>query len=183
MGRKLKAGIICSEFNQDLVQPLYSEAVRELASCASPEAGETPGEKPKASRRGQTAQFMDLSRPWPFSALKKESGREAPVAIKPFVRLVPGAGEIPLMARWMIERQKAEGVLALGAIVKGETGHYDFLRSFLERALWDLQREYGLPVIFSVLMLESRAQAASRIKRGGEAARAFAEMLRLSAAL
>ena len=195
--REFKTGIICSEFHWELVQPLYSEAIKELAPYAAPVggAGETSAEGAAWLRKAfsqdnrenllnrRAVKFMDLSKPGTFSDFKKDGLADAPVAIKPLIRLVPGTGEIPLMARWMIERQKVEGILALGAVIRGETAHYGFLCSFLERALWDLQREYALPVVFSVLMLESRAQAAARLKRGREGARALINMLRLSKSL
>ena len=43
-------------------------------------------------------------------------------------------------------------VLALGVIIKGQTGHYDFLNGFLQKSLWDLQKTYSIPILFSILM-------------------------------
>ena len=78
---------------------------------------------------------------------------------------VTGAGEIPLTAKWAAEKNKYDGILALGAVIRGETTHYDTLSRVLETALWDLQKQYSLPIIFSVLMLESREQVKNRVGR------------------
>ena len=92
---------------------------------------------------------------------------------------VPGAGEIPLMAKWAIEKRQAMGVLGLGVVIRGQTAHFDFLKDFLQNALWSLQNQYAVPVIFSVLLLENREQAPDRISRAKTGMQALLNMLEL----
>ena len=98
---------------------------------------------------------------------------------------VPGAGEIPLAVQWLIEDlQKTQtvnliAVLALGVIIKGQTGHYDFLNGLLQKALWDLQKTHSLPIVVSVLLLENRDQAKQRIVRAKESMNSLTQMIKL----
>lgn len=97
---------------------------------------------------------------------------------------VPGAGEIPQVSRWLLKKCDLDGLLALGVVIRGETSHHESLCRILEKGLLSLQKECSLPVIFSVLMLENRFQAESRLggpkgHRGCEAALALVKMLKL----
>lgn len=92
---------------------------------------------------------------------------------------VPGAGEIPQACDWLLKSGKAEGVLAQAVIIRGETSHYDFLCRLLEGALWDLQKTYSKPLVFNVLMTETREQAEKRIHRGAESLKALVQMIAL----
>ncbi|MGI9548810.1 MAG: 6,7-dimethyl-8-ribityllumazine synthase, partial [Bdellovibrionales bacterium] len=85
----------------------------------------------------------------------------------------------PLCVKWLLESpKKYDGILAIGTVIRGETTHYDFLCQFLERALWDLQKEYSLPVIFSILTVENKEQALKRVFKGRDHAKALIEMIR-----
>jgi len=93
---------------------------------------------------------------------------------------VPGAGEIPQVIKWALDTEhKALGVLALGVIIRGETSHFDFLKDFLQTALWDLQKNHSVPIVSSVLMLENREQFKKRVVRAGEATQALLKMIEL----
>ena len=94
---------------------------------------------------------------------------------------VPGAGEIPLFTKWIAEKKKYDGVLALGVIIRGETTHYNSLCRILEKSLWNLQKEYLLPIIFSILTVENREQAIHRIQkgRGREHTKVLIQMMKL----
>jgi len=96
---------------------------------------------------------------------------------------VPGAFEIPLAARHALE-SGFHGVIALGAVIRGETSHYDYVCNAVERGCTDLQIKYGKPVVFGVLTTENEAQAFDRIggshgHKGVESARVLLEMLQL----
>ncbi len=96
---------------------------------------------------------------------------------------VPGAYEIPLAARELIE-SGADGVIALGAVIRGDTSHYDYVCSAVERGCSLLQHDYGKPVVFGVLTTETEEQAFDRIggshgHKGIEAADVLVEMLNL----
>lgn len=97
---------------------------------------------------------------------------------------VPGSGEIPLAARWLIEKEKPCGLLALGAVIQGETPHFESLRRILDQGLLSLQERFSIPIVFAVLFVESRAQAIDRLggskgHRGEQAARALCKMIAL----
>ena len=92
------------------------------------------------------------------------------------VTWVPGAFELPLVARGMAASGRVDAVVALGAVIRGDTGHYDFVAG---QCAWGLQRvqiDSGLPVVFGVLTTDTVEQALVRslpddTNKGAEAAR------------
>lgn len=96
---------------------------------------------------------------------------------------VPGVGEIPFTVDGLFRHKKSQAILALGACIKGQTGHYDFLCGFLQKALWDLQKTYTSPLVFSILMLENRSDAQKRMNRGAEGINSLIRMIELSKSL
>ncbi|MGI8820497.1 MAG: 6,7-dimethyl-8-ribityllumazine synthase [Chthoniobacterales bacterium] len=93
------------------------------------------------------------------------------------LHLVPGAFEIPVLVRELALQKKADAILALGVILKGDTSHAEHLATSVTNALQQIAIEYGVPVINAVLSLENEEQAQERchgkqINRGIEAARA-----------
>jgi 6,7-dimethyl-8-ribityllumazine synthase len=101
---------------------------------------------------------------------------------------VPGAFEIPLAAKWLIDYEKCDGVIALGAVIRGETSHYDFVCSAVERGCTHLQLETGRPVVFGVLTTDNDEQALNRAggaqgHKGEEAVDTLFEMLLLKKCL
>jgi 6,7-dimethyl-8-ribityllumazine synthase len=97
---------------------------------------------------------------------------------------VPGAFEIPLAAKWLLTADRCDGVIALGAVIRGETPHFDYVCSAVERGCTLLQLESAKPVVFGVLTTDNEAQARDRIggahgHKGVEAAQTLTEMLLL----
>lgn len=97
---------------------------------------------------------------------------------------VPGAYEIPLAAKWLLTKKRCDGVIALGAVIRGETAHFDYVCSAVERGCTLLQLEQAKPVVFGVLTVDTDEQARDRIggrhgHKGREAARTLVEMLNL----
>jgi 6,7-dimethyl-8-ribityllumazine synthase len=97
---------------------------------------------------------------------------------------VPGAVEIPLAVQWLIEMKKCDAVIALGAVVRGETPHFDFVCNSVERGCSELQLKYNVPVAFGVLTTEDGHQALARSggakgNKGKESAFVALEMLAL----
>lgn len=92
---------------------------------------------------------------------------------------VPGAFELPLVALEIARRWKPDGIVALGAVIRGETPHFDFVAAETARGLMQASLETGIPVSFGVVTANDVAQAAARTRppldRGAEAARACAE--------
>ncbi|MFH0833915.1 MAG: 6,7-dimethyl-8-ribityllumazine synthase [Patescibacteria group bacterium] len=89
---------------------------------------------------------------------------------------VPGAFEIPTLAKKILASKKFDGVIALGVVVRGETAHFDFVAGNCARKIADLGVEFAQPVIFGVLTTETTEQAGARAARGAEFATAAFEL-------
>ena len=101
---------------------------------------------------------------------------------------VPGAYELPLAARYCADSGRYAGVAALGAVIRGETTHYDYVCNECARGLMDVQLRTGVPCGFGVLTVENLDQALARAggdKRdsGRHAAEAVLMMRRLRGTL
>jgi 6,7-dimethyl-8-ribityllumazine synthase len=97
---------------------------------------------------------------------------------------VPGAFEIPLAARALARTGRFDAVLCLGAVIRGETPHFDYISAEASRGIAQLALECDLPVIFGVLTTNTVAQAIERAdpakhNRGAEAAKTAIEMVTL----
>lgn len=96
---------------------------------------------------------------------------------------VPGAIEIPLVVQQSF-LAGYEGVIALGAVIRGETSHYDYVCNSVERGCSQLMLEFNAPVIFGVLTTENEEQALDRLggshgHKGVVCAQGLKEMLEL----
>ena len=80
---------------------------------------------------------------------------------------LPGAWELPLAARTLAARGGYAAVVALGAVIRGETVHFDYVAGEASRGLMEVALHYGVPVGFGVLTCDSLEQALARA--GGEA--------------
>jgi 6,7-dimethyl-8-ribityllumazine synthase len=89
---------------------------------------------------------------------------------------VPGAFELPLAAMALAKTRRYACVVALGAIVRGETPHFDYIASEAASGLQLAAIETGIPVSFGVLTVETVAQGEARIERAAEAVRSALEM-------
>jgi 6,7-dimethyl-8-ribityllumazine synthase len=95
---------------------------------------------------------------------------------------VPGAFELPLAARVGAESGRFDAVVALGAVIRGETDHYEHIAREASAGLAAVARETGVPVGFGVLTVADLAQARARSapgpdNKGAEAARAAVAMV------
>jgi 6,7-dimethyl-8-ribityllumazine synthase len=79
---------------------------------------------------------------------------------------VPGAYELPLAARYCAESGRYAGVACLGAVIRGETDHYDFVCAEAARGIQDVQLRTGVPCAFGVLTVENMDQALARTGGG-----------------
>jgi len=103
-------------------------------------------------------------------------------------RRAPGAYELPLAAARMLDGGRYDAVIALGAVIRGDTPHFEFVAGECARGLMDVQLRYGKPVAFGVLTVNNDAQAIERAQpgpanKGYEAAAAVLDMIRLIRAL
>jgi 6,7-dimethyl-8-ribityllumazine synthase len=83
-----------------------------------------------------------------------------------FVALVPGAVELPLAARNLARQLDLDAVVALGAVIRGDTDHYDHVCRAAQEGLLTVSLEEDLPVMFGVLTCDTEEQALARA--GGE---------------
>ena len=79
---------------------------------------------------------------------------------------VPGAYELPLAAKYAAESGRFSGVACLGAVIRGETTHYDYVCGESARGIMDVQLATGVPCAFGVLTVESMEQALARAGGG-----------------
>ena len=83
------------------------------------------------------------------------------------VRPVPGAFELPLAAKWLLGGPNAcDAIIAIGAVIRGETAHFDFVCQGVTQGLMQLGLDSGKPAIFCVLTDDNIDQ--SRARSGGE---------------
>ena len=79
---------------------------------------------------------------------------------------VPGAFELPLAAKYCAESGRYDGVACLGAVIRGETDHYDYVCAEAARGIQDIQLRTGVPCAFGVLTVENMDQALARTGGG-----------------
>lgn len=94
----------------------------------------------------------------------------------------PGSFEIPLTCKWCLEQLNVDGVVAIGAVIRGGTPHFDYVCDAVTRGITDLNLSSGKPVSFGVLTTDTVEQAKERASeekgnKGAEAALALCEML------
>ena len=98
---------------------------------------------------------------------------------------VPGSFEIPLAAKKLAEGGRADAIVAIGCILRGETAHFDYVASEVARGVQLAQLDTGVPVIFCVLTCDTLEQAIDRAglksgNKGYDAGIAAIEMANLS---
>ncbi|GIU18178.1 6,7-dimethyl-8-ribityllumazine synthase [Shewanella schlegeliana] len=101
---------------------------------------------------------------------------------------VPGAVELPLAARRVAASGKFDGIIALGAVIRGGTPHFDFVAGECNKGLAQVALEFDIPVSFGVLTTDTIEQAIERSgtkagNKGGEAALGLLEMVNVLQAL
>jgi 6,7-dimethyl-8-ribityllumazine synthase len=88
------------------------------------------------------------------------TGGVAPTSIHTYE--VPGAFELPLAAHWCAESGRFAGIACLGAVIRGETSHYDHVCNEAARGIQDVQLRTGVPCAFGVITCETMEQALAR---------------------
>ena len=110
----------------------------------------------------------------------RQAGVEEPAI---HVARVPGAFEIPLVAQQFAASGSVHAVICLGAVIRGETPHFEYISREASRGVGQVALQTKIPVIFGVLTTDTVEQAVERagpsFNRGGEAARAAIEMATL----
>lgn len=107
---------------------------------------------------------------------------------KPYVLWAPGAVEIPLLAQKLAYTRAYEAIVALAAVIRGETSHYDYVCQQVSMGCQTVSLQSQIPVIFGVLTTDNVAQALDRVggrhgHKGREAVDTAVHMIRLLRAL
>jgi 6,7-dimethyl-8-ribityllumazine synthase len=93
---------------------------------------------------------------------------------------VPGALEIPLVLQQMAGSEKFDALIALGAVIRGDTYHFEVVSNESARCIGDVQLDNGLPIANAVLTTDTDEQAEERMMvKGAEAAQVVIEMVNL----
>ena len=113
-------------------------------------------------------------------ALRERGVAESDIAV---VR-VPGAFEVPTAAKWAAESGDFDAVVCIGAVIRGETAHFEYVAGGAAGGIGRVSQDTGVPVIFGVLTVDSVDQALSRAggkdgDKGEESALAAIEMANL----
>lgn len=115
-----------------------------------------------------------------LEALQKTGAQEADIT----VYKVPGSFEIPMVARKIARSKTADGILCIGALIRGDTPHFDFLGAEVTKGLAQIAMEDGVPVSFGILTVDTVEQGIDRAgtkagNKGYDAAMALVETLSL----
>ncbi len=113
-----------------------------------------------------------------LETLKRHGVAEDNVTVVP----VPGAFEIPLMAKRLAAGGEFDAVITLGAVVRGGTPHFEYVAGECARGVAEVARETGVPIIFGVLTTDDMSQALDRAggaqgNKGSESAIAAMDMV------
>jgi len=115
-----------------------------------------------------------------LDALKRLGAEEADLA----VYRVPGSFEMPFIAKKLASSGKADGIVCLGALIRGDTPHFDFLAAEVTKGLAQTALEDGVPIAFGIITVETVEQGLERAgtksgNKGWDAAMSLVEVLNL----
>ncbi len=115
-----------------------------------------------------------------MEALQKMGAQDADLS----VYKVPGSFEVPLVAKKIAKAKAADGILCIGALIRGDTPHFDFLSAEVTKGLAQIAMEDGVPVSFGILTVDTVEQGIERAgtkagNKGYDAALALVETLNL----
>ena len=92
---------------------------------------------------------------------------------------VPGALEIPVALQWLAQSGRFDALVAVGAVIRGETYHFEVVANESARGVMEVALESGLPIANGILTTDDEAQAEARLDKGAEAVRVAVEMAKL----
>src|SRR5207247_6908136 len=111
--------------------------------------------------------------------LERARAQAQSMGVEVAVITVPGALEIPLALQWMAQSGRFDALAAVGAVIRGETYHFQVVANESARGVMDVSLDFGLPVANGILTTESEPQALARLDKGAEAVRVAVEMARI----
>jgi 6,7-dimethyl-8-ribityllumazine synthase len=115
-----------------------------------------------------------------LEALQKMGAQEADLAIYK----VPGSFEVPLVAKKLAQAKTVDGILCIGALIRGDTPHFDYLSAEVTKGLAQIAMDDGVPVSFGILTVDSVEQGIERAgtkagNKGYDAAFSLVETLNM----
>ncbi len=149
-------------------QMLHDEHEHDLARRSGPSGrGMSARRRPPAAAwrcawRRSTPSWPRSSRP----ARVRRSRRPGVAGVDRFE--VPGAFELPLIAKYAAQSSRYGAIVCLGAVIRGETDHYDYVCGEAARGIQAVQLETGVPCGFGVLTVDTMAQALDRVMGGSK---------------
>ncbi len=128
--------------------------------------------------------FTDKLLEGALDCLKRHGAEEAKIA----VAYTPGSFEVPAAAARLVKTGKFDAVICLGAIIRGDTPHFDFIASENSKGIAKLSMESAIPVIYGIITTDTLEQAVERAgtkagNKGWDAAMAAIEMVNLYKAI
>ena len=115
--------------------------------------------------------------------LKRAHAEAKKLGVEAQVVQVPGALEIPLALQWLAQSGRCDALVAVGAVVRGDTYHFEVVANESARGVSEVALESGLPVANAILTLNKESEAKERLDKGAEGVRAAVEMAKLKASL
>jgi len=114
-----------------------------------------------------------------FKLLERARAEAQKLGAQASVVSVPGALEIPLALQWLAQSGRFDALVAVGAVIRGDTYHFEVVANESARGLMEVALECGLPIANGILTTEDEAQAEARLDKGAEAVRVALEMAKL----
>jgi len=113
--------------------------------------------------------------------LERARAEARKLGVEATVLQVPGALEIPVALQWMAQSGHYDALVAVGAVIRGETYHFQVVANESARGVSEVALESGVPVANAILTTDDEAQAKARLDKGAEGVRAAVEMAKLKA--
>ena len=105
------------------------------------------------------------------------------LGVEATVLQVPGALEIAVALQWMAQSGRYDALVAVGAVIRGDTYHFEVVANESARGVTEVALESGLPVANAILTTDDEAQAKARLDKGAEGVRVAVEMAKLKASV
>jgi 6,7-dimethyl-8-ribityllumazine synthase len=115
--------------------------------------------------------------------LERARAEARKLGVESVVIQVPGALEIPLALQWMAQSGRYDALVAVGAVIRGDTYHFEVVANESARGVSEVALESGLPVANAILTTDTEAQAKARLDKGAEGVRVAVEMAKLKASV
>jgi 6,7-dimethyl-8-ribityllumazine synthase len=113
--------------------------------------------------------------------LRRAHAEAKKLGVEAVVIEVPGALEIPLALQWMAQSGRYDALVAVGAVVRGDTYHFEVVANESARGVSEVALESGLPVANAILTLNKESEAKERLDKGADGVRVAVEMAKLRA--